>query len=90
MLEQVKASLGITGTFQDSTIQNYINDIIGFLKEGGVDETTINNNPGLVARGVADTWNYGSGSTGLSPYFIQRATQLALKNEISENNNEGA
>jgi hypothetical protein len=24
-------------------------------------------------------WNYGAGGTSLSPYFIQRATQLALK-----------
>lgn len=79
MLEQVKTALGITGTYQDNTIQGYINEVIGFLTEGGVDETVINDNPGLVARGVADLWNYGSGSTGLSPYFWQRASQLAMK-----------
>lgn len=77
MLEKVKSNLGITGTYQDTTIQGYINEVKAFLIDGGVAEENITD--GIVTRGVADLWNYGSGGTGFSPYFIQRATQLALK-----------
>lgn len=81
MLEQVKANLGITGTYQDATIQGYIDEVKQFLIDGGVDENVVNSNTsiGVITRGVADLWNYGSGGTSLSPYFIQRATQLAYK-----------
>lgn len=86
MLEKVKTNLGITGTYQDETLQGYINEVKQFLIDGGVNETIVNSNEciGIITRGVADLWNYGSGGTGLSPYFIQRATQLALK--VSDNN----
>nr|DAF30951.1 MAG TPA: tail connector protein [Caudoviricetes sp.] len=77
MLEKVKSNLGITGTYQDATIQGYIDEVKEFLKDGGVLEANITD--GIVTRGVADLWNYGSGGTGFSPYFIQRASQLALK-----------
>lgn len=79
MLEQVKTALGVTGSYQNDTIQSYIDDIIAFLKEAGISENTINDNVPLVARGVADIWNYGSGKAELSVYFIQRAIQLAIK-----------
>lgn len=79
MLEQVKQGLGITGTYQNNTIQTYIDEVVSFLTEIGISNATIQANVGIVIRGVSDLWNYGSGSTGLSPYFIQRATQLALK-----------
>lgn len=77
MLEKVKSNLGITGTYQDATIQGYIDEVKQFLLDGGVVEENIT--AGIVTRGVADLWNYGSGGTGFSPYFIQRASQLALK-----------
>lgn len=81
MLEKVKANLGITGTYQDKTIQGYIDEVKQFLLDGGVDEKIVNADisVGIITRGVADLWNYGSGGTSLSPYFLQRATQLALK-----------
>ena len=34
---------------------------------------------GLVTRGTSDLWNYGGGDGVLSPYFYQRAAQLAYK-----------
>lgn len=77
MLEKVKSNLGITGTYQDTTIQGYIDEVKAYLIDGGVAEANITD--GIVTRGVADLWNYGSGGTGFSPYFIQRASQLALK-----------
>lgn len=77
MLEDVKTLLGITGNYQDTTLQGYIDEVEAFLIDGGVLETNIT--AGIVARGVSDLWNYGSGEGKLSPYFIQRASQLALK-----------
>lgn len=77
MLEQVKQNLGITGTFQDTTIQGWIDEVEAFLIDGGVLKENIT--VGIVAIGVKDLWNYGSGDGSYSPYFIQRATQLAYK-----------
>jgi hypothetical protein len=77
MLEDVKRALGITGAYLDDTLQPYIDDVMDYLAGAGVPESRIT--PGLVARGVSDVWNYGSEGGALSPYFLQRAAQLALK-----------
>ena len=77
MLEQVKSAIGITGTYQDETVNQYIIEVKAFLTDAGVKESNIT--VGLVARGVSDLWNYGSNKGVLSTYFMQRATQLAYK-----------
>ena len=77
----VKNALGITGNYQDSTIQAYIDEVVAFLIDAGVPETQITD--GVIARGVADLWNYGAGEGKLSSYFIMRAAQLALKGGVS-------
>lgn len=77
-LADVKNALGITGTYQDATLQIYINEVVDFLLAAGVAQTNITS--GIVARGVADLWNYGSAEGKLSTYFMQRAAQLAIKN----------
>lgn len=79
LLTQVKAALGITGTFQDATLQVYINDVRGFMRDAGVSENVLSSSAsvGCIVRGVADLWNYGSGNGRLSPYFTQRMLQLA-------------
>ena len=76
MLEKVKSGLGITGTYQDETLQIYINDVKGYLLDAGVNSKTLDSSAavGVIVRGVSDLWNYGAGN--LSEYFIQRATQL--------------
>ena len=81
MLEEVKSNLGITGTFQDETIQGYIDEVKQFLIDAGVDKEIAESKEaiGIITRGVADLWNYWSGGTSLSPYFMQRATQLSFK-----------
>lgn len=76
-LEQVKSALGITGNYNDTAIQIYIDEVKEFLRGAGVDESNIT--VGILARGVSDLWNYGSGNGKLSDYFIQRATQLSYK-----------
>ncbi len=81
MLEKVKSNLGITGTYQDTTIQGWIDEVEQFLIDGGVPKSIVeaDTSAGIISRGVADLWNYGAGDGQLSPYFLQRATQLALK-----------
>lgn len=76
-LATVKNALGITGNYQDPTLQSYIDEVTAFLIDAGVSEANITD--GVIARGVADLWNYGAGEGKLSSYFIMRATQLALK-----------
>ena len=76
-LADVKNALGITGDYQDSTLQVYFDEVVDFLCDAGVAETNIT--AGLVARGVSDLWNYGSGTGRLSQYFIRRASQLSYK-----------
>lgn len=76
-LSTVKSALGITGSYMDSTLTAWINETVAFLTEAGVSEANITS--GLVARGVADLWQYGSGDGKFSTYFMQRATQLSYK-----------
>lgn len=76
-LSQVKSALGIVGEYQDDTLQQYFDEVVEFLKDSGVSEANIT--AGIVARGVSDLWNYGSGDGKLSTYFMQRATQLAYR-----------
>lgn len=76
-LQDVKNALGITGDYQDDTLQVYFDEVVAFLIDAGVAQSNITS--GIVARGVADLWNYGSGNGRLSEYFLQRAAQLTLK-----------
>ncbi len=76
-LDDVKNALGITGDYQDNTLQIYFDEVAAFLIDAGVAESNIT--PGIVARGVSDLWNYGGAEGKFSPYFMQRATQLAYK-----------
>lgn len=77
MLTKVKELLGITGAYQDGTVQDYIDEAKAFLIDAGVKEQNIT--AGILARGVADLWNYGGAKGELSDYFKQRATQLSYK-----------
>ena len=81
MLEHVKMCLGITDTYHDDMLQAYIMDVQMYLQDAGIPETVTQSKDcgGIVTRGVADLWNYGSGGTELSPFFHERAAQLALK-----------
>lgn len=76
-LKEVKNALGITGDYQDDTLQVYFDETVEFLKDAGVAENNIT--AGIIARGVADLWNYGAGEGKISQYFTIRAAQLALK-----------
>lgn len=77
MLSKVKSALGIQGEYLDSTLSEYISEVEDYLIDAGISKGNITS--GIVARGVSDLWNYGSGEGKLSDYFIQRATQLSYK-----------
>ena len=74
-LADVKNALGITGDFQDATLQVYFDEVMAFLGNAGIPSERITS--GIVARGVADLWNYGGAEGKLSEYFYQRAAQLS-------------
>lgn len=76
-LADVKNALGITGIYQDATLQIYFDEVVDFLVDAGVAEANITT--GIVARGVSDLWNYGGAEGKLSQYFMQRAAQLSYK-----------
>lgn len=76
-LEEIKTLTGITGDYQDSNIQAWMNETEAFLVDAGVKAANIT--AGLIARGVLDLWNYGAGDGKFSEYFIQRAIQLSYK-----------
>lgn len=81
LLDEVKKSLSITGSFHDNALKNYISEVLEYLSDAGVSEEVLTSRSviGVVARGVSDLWNYGAGGVGFSPYFMQRAVQLAYK-----------
>ena len=88
LLSKVKKGLGITGDYQDDTLQIYIDEVKAFMESAGVPSAVIGGNAsvGCILRGVADLWNYGSGSAKLSEYFNQRVIQLACEvaDDVSE------
>lgn len=88
MLESVKAALGITGDYLDNTINSYIAEVGEYLGSAGVPREVIASQAaaGVTARGVADLWTYAGGAGELSPYFHERAIQLAT----GEDENNGA
>ena len=78
MLDQVKKLLGITGKFQDETIQGWIDEIKQLMIDGGIPSSIVDDvkSAGVIARGIDDVYFQ---KTHLSNYFWQRATQLAYK-----------
>ena len=78
MLEQVKKLLGITGKFQDETINGWIDEIKQLMIDGGIPPSIVDDvkSAGVIAKGIDDLYFQ---KTNLSNYFWQRATQLAYK-----------
>lgn len=74
-IQGVMTALGL-GEYQEAIISVYFDEVVDFIKGAGVPEAAITT--GLVARGVVDIWNYGSGEGRLSEYFKMRVVQLAL------------
>lgn len=86
VLKSVKDALGITGDYQDATLTVYITEVKEYMESAGVSKDQLDGvgSAGVIARGVADLWNYGSGTGKLSDYFLQRVSQLALRKEAND------
>lgn len=81
ILTAVKTGLGLQGNdYFDDTLRIYITDVKDYLRIAGAKDAVINaeSSAGVITCGVADLWNYGSGNAELSPYFKERAIQLAI------------
>ena len=83
LLIKIKNGLGISGDFQNETLQVYVDEVKAFMQSAGVKKSVIESNAsvGCIMRGVADLWNYGSGDTSLSEYFKMRVLQLKVITE---------
>lgn len=82
LLITVKKFLGLSGNdFHDNTLLSYIDEVKQYMLDSGVSTEVVDSSgaAGVIARGVSDLWNYGSGNATLSPYFFQRAIQLVYK-----------
>lgn len=90
MLEKIKEMLGITGNYHDALLQNYIDEVKQYLLDGGVQSEVVEStaSTGAIAKGVIDLWDYGSGNGKLSPYFKERAIQLAMKSKSTGDGTE--
>lgn len=79
-LAKVKTALGISGDYQNETLQLYIEEVKAELIAAGVKEEVANSVAavGCIAIGVNDIWNYTSGGVKHSEYFNRRMVQLSL------------
>ena len=86
LLAKFKTAPGITGDYQDEPLSIYIDDVQSFMSRAGVSTETIEGEEavGVIARGVSDLWNYGSGSVKLSEFFIQRVIQFAADHHFDQ------
>lgn len=78
LLEQIKIRLGVTGNYHDSLLKALTKDVKDYIKSAGADPES-DASVGVIARGVSDLWNYGSGEGKFSEVFYQRVIQLALE-----------
>ena len=82
ILESVKRNYGFEDTdYHDNVLQEKIDEVIEYLIDAGIPEEVVLSKrcKGVIFRGVDDLWTSGGGSAMLSPYFRERAAQLALK-----------
>lgn len=85
-LAKVKTALGISGDYQDKTLEIYIDEVIAEMIAAGVKQEVAESAAavGCIACGVNDLWNYTSGGVKHSEYFYRRMVQLSLQ-RVNEN-----
>ena len=81
LLAKVKTGLGITTSYQDKTLQIYIDGAKAFMRSAGVKQSVIDSpaSVGCILQIVSDTWNYGSGAVKISPLAEMRIIQLSME-----------
>jgi len=87
LLIKVKKGLGVSGSYQDDTLQLHIDEVKAFMKDAGVSQATIDSDAsvGVIIRGVTDLWNLGSGAAKFSDHFNYRVIQLAAIPKVTTN-----
>lgn len=81
LLIKVKRDIGLTGSYHDATIKDYIQYVKEFLVDGGVSKEVVESSSsvGAIVQGVSDMW--GNEGSKFSDLFIMRAIQLASKGD---------
>lgn len=81
LLQEIKNRLSITGDFHNELLNGYATDTKEYLLSAGVKKEVVESakSIGVIARGVADLWNFGSGDGKFSEVFYQRAIQLTFE-----------
>lgn len=89
LLTKIKNGLGVTGDFQNDTIQVYIDEVKEFMKSAGVKNSVLTSNAsvGCILQGVTDIWV--EKRADYSDAFKKRLIQLTLKEETPPNTDEG-
>lgn len=88
LLSEIKTRLSVTGNFHDGLLSALASDVKDYLTSAGVDAES-SKAVGVIARGVADLWNFGSGDGKFSAIFYQRISQMAIEKEVVTNEQEG-
>lgn len=85
LLEKLKKTIGVGGTYHDETLMLYVDEVKEYMLAAGINKNIVNGRKalGAICRGVLDLWNYGSGNTTLSNYFMQRVIQLSLDQDTN-------
>jgi len=71
LLEKVKAGLGLSGEYTDSTISVKVIAVKGYMVNAGVTVEQVETDLGIACLtvGVNDLWNLTSGEVKFSPAF---------------------
>lgn len=78
ILAEVKKRLLITDSYHDDMLNGLISDTKAYMLSAGISDTDAVECVGLIARGVADMYNMGSGDGKFSDIFKERCIQLCL------------
>lgn len=80
-LAHVKTALGISGDYQNETLQLYIDEVVSEMIAAGVKKEIAESAAavGCIACGVNDLWNFTSGGVKHSEYFNRRMIQLSMQ-----------
>lgn len=88
LLSEIKTRLSVTGNFHDGLFTALAEDVKEYLTSAGADAES-SAAVGVIARGVADLWNFGSGDGKFSEVFYQRLSQLVIEKEVVTDGQEG-
>lgn len=86
LLQEIKNRLSITDDFHNDLLMSFATDTKEYLRSAGVKDSVIESEKsiGVISRGVADLWNFGSGEGKFSEMFYQRAVQLTFEKDFED------